>query len=87
MRIAQAAAVRSQLGVLSHQPLLYGDLNAAENLRFYGRMYAVNDLEARIAEVLDLVGLRKRQRDLVRTFSRGEGSSRTIETRLHRAER
>ena len=67
----QAAAVRSQLGVLSHQPLLYGDLSAEENLTFFGRMYAVNDLDIRIREVLELVGLTKRRRDLVRTFSRG----------------
>ncbi|KAA3643547.1 MAG: heme ABC exporter ATP-binding protein CcmA [Chloroflexi bacterium] len=67
----QAAAVRSQLGVLSHQPLLYGDLSAEENLTFFGRMYAVSDLETRIGEVLELVGLKKRRRDLVRTFSRG----------------
>ena len=32
---AQAADVRRQLGVVSHQPLLYGDLTAEENLRFY----------------------------------------------------
>jgi heme exporter protein A len=67
----QAAAVRSRLGVLSHQPLLYGDLTAEENLRFYGRMYGVQDLELRIAEVLELVGLALRRRDLVRNFSRG----------------
>ena len=34
----QAAAVRRNLGVLSHQPLLYGDLTAEENLQFYGRI-------------------------------------------------
>ena len=34
----QAAAVRRRLGVVSHLPLLYGDLTAEENLRFYGRM-------------------------------------------------
>ncbi|MBN2499575.1 MAG: heme ABC exporter ATP-binding protein CcmA [Anaerolineales bacterium] len=67
----QAAAVRSRLGVLSHQPLLYGDLTAEENLQFYGRMYGVYDLDMRIAETLELVGLRLRRRDLVRTFSRG----------------
>ncbi|MBL7161502.1 MAG: heme ABC exporter ATP-binding protein CcmA [Anaerolineales bacterium] len=67
----QASAVRRRLGVVSHQPLLYGDLTAEENLRFYGRMYAVSDLNARIAEVLDMVGLAPRRRDLVRTFSRG----------------
>jgi heme exporter protein A len=67
----QAAAVRRRLGVVSHQPLLYGDLTAEENLQFYGRMYAVPDLERRIAEVLEMVGLCERKRDLVRTFSRG----------------
>ena len=68
---AQAAAVRSILGVVSHQPLLYGDLSAEENLRFYGRMYAVPDLPQRVDEVLELVGLRARRKDLVRQFSRG----------------
>ena len=67
----QAAAVRRRLGVVSHLPLLYGDLTADENLRFYGRMYGVPDLDARIAEVLEMVGLAARRRDLVRTFSRG----------------
>ena len=41
---AQAAAVRSRLGVVTHLPLLYGDLTAEENLRFYGRMYALSNL-------------------------------------------
>jgi len=67
----QAAAVRRRLGVVSHLPLLYGDLTAEENLRFYGRMYSVEALDRRIGEVLALVGLEMRRRDLVRTFSRG----------------
>jgi heme exporter protein A len=67
----QAAAVRRQLGVVSHQPLLYGDLSAEENLRFYGRMYGIERLEARISEVLEMIGLSIRRRDLVRNFSRG----------------
>ena len=68
---SQAAAVRSRLGVVSHLPLLYGDLTAEENLIFYSRMYGVENLEARVSEVLGLVGLAPRRRDLVRTFSRG----------------
>lgn len=68
---AQAAAVRRRLGVVSHLPLLYGDLTAEENMRFYGRMYAVQNLDQRVSEVLDLVGLSSRRRDLVRTYSRG----------------
>lgn len=67
----EAAAVRARLGVVSHLPLLYGDLSAEENLRFYGRMYGLADLESRITEVLGMVGLDTRRRDLVRTFSRG----------------
>jgi heme exporter protein A len=67
----EAAQVRARLGVVSHLPLLYGDLSADENLRFYGRMYNLADLETRIAEVLEMVGLENRRKDLVRTFSRG----------------
>jgi len=67
----QAAAVRRRLGVVTHQPLLYGDLSAEENLRFYGRMYAISDLNQRVNDVLELVGLSARRRDLVRTYSRG----------------
>jgi heme exporter protein A len=67
----EAAAVRATLGVVSHLPLLYGDLTAEENLRFYSRMYDLNDVERRVAEALELVGLRARRRDLVREFSRG----------------
>jgi len=67
----EASQVRARLGVVSHLPLLYGDLTAEENLRFYGRMYGLPDVEQRIAEVLEMVGLEARRRDLVRTFSRG----------------
>ncbi len=67
----QAASVRQRLGVVSHMPLLYGDLTASENLLFYGRMYDVADLTHRVQEVLQLVGLLHRSGDLVRTFSRG----------------
>src|SRR5512144_2709408 len=67
----QASAVRRRLGIVSHLPLLYGDLTAEENLRFYGRMYSVPQADKRITEVLELVGLSSRRRDLVRTFSRG----------------
>ena len=68
---SEAAQVRARLGVVSHLPLLYGDLTAEENLRFYARMYNVSNYQLRITEVLDMVGLEARRRDLVRTFSRG----------------
>ena len=68
---AQAAEVRKKLGVVSHLPLLYGDLSAEENLKFYGRLYGLIDYSERILEILQLVGLHNRKKDLVRTFSRG----------------
>jgi len=67
----QAAQVRARLGVVSHLPLLYGDLSAEENLRFYARLYGINNYELRITEILEMTGLERRRRDLVRTFSRG----------------
>ncbi len=63
--------VRRQIGFLSHRTLLYGDLTAEQNLRFYARMYDVEEAAARIAHLLERVGLADRRHDLVRTFSRG----------------
>jgi len=68
---ARADEVRRLLGVVLHQPLLYGDLTAQENLSFFGQLYSVANLPQRIVEVLTQVGLHKRRRDLVRSFSRG----------------
>ncbi len=67
----QADKVRAQLGVVSHLPLLYPELTAEENLRFYARMYGIDRVEMRITEVLHMIGLEHRRRDLVSTFSRG----------------
>jgi heme exporter protein A len=67
----EAAQVRARLGVVSHLPLLYGDLTAEENLRFYARMYNIPNHELRVTEIMEMVGLEARRRDLVRTFSRG----------------
>jgi heme exporter protein A len=66
-----ADQARRQIGLLSHQPLLYGDLTAEENLRFFGQMYDVPRLEARVSELLEQVDLLERRSDRARTFSRG----------------
>ncbi|MBM3947259.1 MAG: ABC transporter ATP-binding protein, partial [SAR202 cluster bacterium] len=46
-----ASQVRLSTGVLTHQTMLYDHLTVAENLRFYGRMFAVRGLAARISEL------------------------------------
>jgi len=66
-----ATAARRHLGLISHNPLLYGDLTPDENLRFFARMYDLPDPDLRIGAVLEQVGLTARRRDPVRTFSRG----------------
>ena len=69
----EAAAVRGQIGLVSHRLLLYDNLTARENLLFFARLYNLpNDSrDERISESLRRVGLAKRAYDLTRTFSRG----------------
>ncbi|MCI0610064.1 MAG: heme ABC exporter ATP-binding protein CcmA, partial [Anaerolineae bacterium] len=74
----QAAQVRARIGVVSHLPLLYSDLSAEENLRFYARLYGITNYQSRITEILEMIGLEPRRRDLVRTFSRGMGQRLAI---------
>jgi heme exporter protein A len=62
-------AVRGRVGLLGHDPLLYRDLSARENLRFHARLHDVP--VGRVDELLDAVGLRRRADDAVHTFSRG----------------
>ncbi len=69
----ESAAVRAQIGLVSHKSLLYDNLSAHENLRFFARLYNLSNeqIEARIRTLMLQVGLHKRTHDLVRTFSRG----------------
>jgi len=73
-----AAKVRRHLGLVSHQPLLYRDLTAAENLEFFAQLYQLDDIQQRVAEALKKVGLFARQRDPVGGFSRGMVQRLTI---------
>ncbi|MFN2223752.1 MAG: heme ABC exporter ATP-binding protein CcmA [Candidatus Promineifilaceae bacterium] len=67
----EAARVRNHIGLVSHHALLYGDLTAAENLEFYARLYQLDNRQERVRTALQMVGLAARQRDPVRSFSRG----------------
>jgi ABC-2 type transport system ATP-binding protein len=70
---ARVAQVRAMLGVVPQETALYNDLTAQENLTFHTRLYNVppHERAARIAEVLDLVGLTSRKNDRVGTYSGG----------------
>jgi heme exporter protein A len=65
----EAWRVRGRIGYLGHEPLLYRDLSARENLRFHARLHGVA-LE-RVDELLEAVGMCDRARDPVRELSRG----------------
>lgn len=63
--------VREHIGLISHNPMLYPDLTAMENLMFTAQLYGVVNAEERVRELLRAVELDHRRFDAVRTFSRG----------------
>jgi ABC-type multidrug transport system ATPase subunit len=65
------AQLRRKISLVGHQTLLYDDLTIYENLKFYGKMYDVSDLELKIREVIAWVQLEPRLHDRVGTLSHG----------------
>jgi len=63
--------LRSRIGVLGHDLYLYSDLTARENLEFFGRMYGLADLDARVSRGLEEARLSDRADDRAGSFSRG----------------
>ncbi|MCX8007891.1 MAG: ABC transporter ATP-binding protein [Coriobacteriia bacterium] len=66
-----AVELRARIGLISHNPLLYPDLTAEENLLFFADMYGVEHAKQRVRELLEAVELDHRRLDTTRTFSRG----------------
>ena len=62
-------AVRGRIGLVAHDPLLYRDLTARENLRFHARLHDVPPTRAE--ELLEAVGMARRADEPVRSLSRG----------------
>jgi heme exporter protein A len=63
---------RHSIGYVGHEPGVYPDLSAQQNLRLFGALYALPDVEARVASMLERVGLGDVHHDLpARAFSRG----------------
>ncbi len=62
---------RARIGLIGHQPMLYRDLSARENLELFGKLYGLPNVAQRAAELLETVGLTQRSADPVKAFSRG----------------
>lgn len=78
-RLAEAAGqLRRFIGLVSHKSLLYQDLTAAQNLRFYARLYDLAEPDRRIETTLRQVELWERRDDPVRAYSRGMQQRLTI---------
>ena len=65
----EAWAVRARIGLLAHEPLLYRELTARENLSFHARLHGV--ARERVTELLERVQMTARADEPLRTLSRG----------------
>jgi heme exporter protein A len=62
---------RRQIGYLAHEPLVYRELTALENLELYGRLYRVPERRERIGMLLERFGLWDARHERVSAYSRG----------------
>lgn len=65
------ASHRSRVGFVGHEPLLYPELSAFENLELYGRLYRVRERRERIGMLLERYGLWDVRGERVASYSRG----------------
>ena len=66
-----AQEMRQLVGLVAHDPFLYEELTALENLLFFGRLYGIANTRKRAAELLSRVGLERREQERAGAFSRG----------------
>lgn len=64
-------AERAEIGFLGHEPLVYRELTALENLDLYGRLYHVPERRERIGMLLERFGLWEARNERAGAFSRG----------------
>lgn len=64
-------ADRSRIGYLAHEPLVYRELTAVENLELYGRLYRVPERRERVGMLLERFTLWEARNERVSTYSRG----------------
>ncbi len=68
-----SVAAKAELGYVPQDLAIYPDMTGRENLRFFARLYGIRGraAAARIATVLELVGLAERADDMVKDYSGG----------------
>jgi heme ABC exporter ATP-binding subunit CcmA len=76
------AALRGRIGLLGHDLYIYPELSAAENLRFFGRIYRLPDVERRVEAALERAELLHRRDDPVSGYSRGMRQRLALERAL-----
>jgi heme exporter protein A len=81
-RAAGGAALRARIGLLAHDLYLYPELSAAENLRFFAKIYSLDAVERRVDAALERAGLAGRRDDIVAGFSRGMRQRLALERAL-----
>ena len=71
--IKDSAKVRENIGLVAEKMIMYDRLTAAENLRFFGKLYAIpkQNLEKRIDELLEMVNMQEWKHIQIRKFSTG----------------
>ena len=67
----EVGAERGQLGYLAHEPLVYRELTAIENLDLYGRLYRVPERRERVGMLLERFGLWEARGERTGSYSRG----------------
>jgi heme exporter protein A len=67
----RVSAPRAEIGYLGHEPLVYRELSALENLDLYSRLYRVDERRERIGMLLERYGLWDVRHDRVASYSRG----------------
>ena len=69
---SQTAEAARHVGLVSHRHMLYEDMTGLENLRFYGRMFGLQQLQQRISDALQAVRMERYANERVRSLSNGQ---------------
>jgi heme exporter protein A len=75
-------ALRARIGLVGHDLYVYSDLTAVQNLRFFARLYQMDDVDRRVGDALERAGLADRGEESIAAYSRGMRQRLAIERAL-----